>query len=51
MKKINKTEFIIGIVILAAVLLAGAVFLKGSSLFYRMLVGLGLGYALTRAMF
>lgn len=51
MKKINKTEFIIGIIILAAVLLAGAAFLKGSSLFYRMLVGLGLGYALTRAMF
>lgn len=51
MNKINKTEFIAGIVVLVAVLLAGAAFLKDSSLFYRMLVGLGLGYALTRALF
>lgn len=51
MKKINKTEFIAGVVVLVIVLLAGAAFLKDSSLFYRMVVGLGLGYALTRALF
>ena len=51
MGKINRKEFTAGIIVLVVVLIAGGAFLKDSSLFYRMLVGLGLGYALARAMF
>ena len=51
MGKINRKEFTAGIIVMVVVLIAGGAFLKDSSLFYRMLVGLGLGYALARAMF
>lgn len=51
MNKLNKTEFAAGVALLAVILLFGATFLKTSALFYRMLVGLGLGYTLARALF
>lgn len=51
MNKINKSEMIAGAAILVVLLLGGGFFLKDSALYYRMLVGLGLGYTLTRALF
>lgn len=51
MKKINKPEFIAGAAILVILLLGGRAFLQDNALYYRMLVGLGLGYTLTRALF
>ncbi len=51
LKTINKKELIIGAVVLIALIIIGGSFLSTSNLFYRMLVGLGLGYALNRSMF
>lgn len=51
MNKLNKPEFIAGAAILVALLLGGGLFLGDTALYYRMLVGLGLGYTLTRALF
>ncbi|EGT3617318.1 YeeE/YedE family protein [Clostridium perfringens] len=45
------TEYIIGFVLLAAILMIGKINLGSSMLFFRLLVGLGLGYALTRSFF
>lgn len=51
MKKINKPEFIAGVILLVILLVGGGLFLQDSALYYRLLVGLGLGYTLTRALF
>ena len=51
MKSLNKKEFIAGIIVFLVVLIGGGFFLGEGSLIYRMLVGMGLGYALSRAMF
>lgn len=45
------TEYIIGFLVLAAILIIGKVNLGSSMLFFRLLMGLGLGYALTRSFF
>ncbi len=45
----KKTEQIIGFIGILLVLVLGATLLKSSDLFFRLLVGAGLGYALTRA--
>ncbi|OXX83583.1 hypothetical protein AVM15_07725, partial [Paraclostridium benzoelyticum] len=44
-------EYIIGFLLLAAILVIGKNSLEGSMLFFRLIVGLGLGYALTRSFF
>lgn len=49
MKK--KTEYIIGFVLLAVIVMIGKIGLEGPMLFFRLLVGLGFGYALTRSFF
>ncbi|MGO5029595.1 YeeE/YedE family protein [Candidatus Agathobaculum pullicola] len=46
---IHKPQFFAGVVVLVATLLLGATFLGSEMLFFRMLVGLGLGYALMRS--
>lgn len=51
MRSINKREFTAGAIVLLVVLIGGSSLLGESALIYRMLVGLGLGYALTRALF
>lgn len=51
MKKFDKTQFIIGVIVLAVILFAGTQYLSSPDLIFRMLVGLGLGYALMRAAF
>lgn len=51
MKKINKPEFIAGAAVLVILLLGGGAFLQDGALYFRMLVGLGLGYTLARALF
>lgn len=45
----NKREAIIGVIVLILVLILGSTLLSSSMLFFRLVVGLGLGYALTRA--
>ncbi|MDZ5254095.1 YeeE/YedE family protein [Clostridium sp. LIBA-8841] len=45
------TEYIIGFVLLAAILMIGKINLGSPMLFFRLLAGLGLGYALTRSLF
>ncbi len=45
------SEYIIGFLLLAGILLWGKLSLEGSMLYFRLLVGLGLGYALTRSFF
>lgn len=50
MKK-SKKEFCIGIILLIIVLLLGFQLLASDSLVYRMLIGLALGYTLTRSMY
>ncbi|MGG5460922.1 YeeE/YedE family protein [Clostridium sp. B9] len=45
------TEYIIGFVLLAAILILGKLNLGSSMLYFRLLMGLGLGYALTRSFF
>ena len=45
------TEYIIGFILLAAIIIIGKINLGSSMLFFRLLVGLGLGYALTRSFF
>ncbi len=45
----NKKEAIIGVIALVSVLVAGNLFLASNMLFFRLLVGIGLGYALTRS--
>ncbi|WP_251861499.1 YeeE/YedE family protein [Clostridium sp. Marseille-Q2269] len=49
MKK--NTEYIIGFILLLGIIIIGRVNLSSSILFFRLLVGLGLGYALTRSFF
>ena len=44
-------EYIIGFLLLAAILIVGKVNLGSPMLFFRLLAGLGLGYALTRSFF
>ncbi len=44
-------DYIIGFLLLAAILVIGKNSLEGSMLFFRLIVGLGLGYALTRSFF
>lgn len=45
------TEYIAGFILLAAIIIIGKINLSSSMLFFRLLVGLGLGYALTRSFF
>lgn len=49
MKK--STEYLIGFVLLIAVVLLGKLELNGPMLFFRLLAGLGFGYSLTRSFF
>ena len=49
MKAINKPQFTAGIIVLVLTLILGGLFLGSSMLFFRMLIGLGLGYALMRS--
>lgn len=53
MKKVgfNKIEFVIGAALLVLILTLGGIFLENGMLFFRMIIGLGLGYALTRSFF
>ncbi len=51
MRSINKREFTAGVIVLLAALIGGGALLGESALIYRMLVGMGLGYTLTRALF
>lgn len=44
-------EYIIGFILLATILIIGKTNLEGSMLFFRLIMGLGLGYALTRSFF
>ena len=45
----NKREAIIGVIVLILVLILGGTLLASSMLFFRLIVGLGLGYTLTRS--
>ena len=45
------TEYIVGFILLAAIIIIGKINLGSSMLFFRLLAGLGLGYALTRSFF
>lgn len=45
----NKKEAIIGAIVLILLLVLGGTFLASSALFFRLVIGLGLGYALTRS--
>ncbi len=45
----KKTQNILGFIVLIAVLFIGHNYLKSSMLFFRLVMGLGLGYALTRS--
>lgn len=45
----KKTEQIIGFISIVLVFILGSMFLKTDMLFFRLLIGVGLGYALTRA--
>ncbi|MBZ2175017.1 YeeE/YedE family protein [Schnuerera sp. xch1] len=47
--KVNKTEMIIGFIGVLLVLILGKALLKTDMLFFRLLIGVGLGYVLTRA--
>lgn len=47
----KKLEYIIGFVALAAILIIGKANLGSSMLFFRLIAGLGFGYALTRSFF
>lgn len=44
----NKKQNIFGIIVAIAAVVLGCIFLKTETLFFRLLVGMGLGYALTR---
>ncbi|WP_195988935.1 YeeE/YedE family protein [Clostridium sp. D53t1_180928_C8] len=44
-------EYIIGFALLAIILIMGKISLDNSMLFFRLIIGLGLGYALTRSFF
>lgn len=44
-----KRQTIIGLILLVTVLITGAFVLKGENLYFRLLIGLGFGYALARA--
>lgn len=46
---INKTEVTLGFIGISLVLILGKTFLTTTMLFFRLLVGIGLGYTLTRA--
>ncbi len=50
-KKINLTEFIIGAVLLVLLIVLNRVLLKSDMLLFRMVIGLAIGYVLTRAAF
>jgi hypothetical protein len=45
----NKKEAIIGVIVLILVLFMGSTMLASNTLFFRLLAGMGLGYALTRS--
>ncbi len=45
----EKSKYIIRIIFVIAIIMFGKFFLSSSMLFFRLLVGVGLGYALTRA--
>lgn len=45
------TEYILGFILLIGIIILGKINLGSSMLFFRMLIGLGLGYALTRSFF
>lgn len=45
------TEYILGFILLIGIIILGKINLVSSMLFFRMLIGLGLGYALTRSFF
>ena len=45
----KKGQNILGFIVLIAILLIGSNFLKSSMLFFRLLIGMGFGYALTRS--
>ena len=45
----KKGQNILGVIVLIAILLIGSNFLKSSMLFFRLLIGMGFGYALTRS--
>lgn len=47
----KNVEYILGFSLLALILIMGKMNLSSSILFFRLLVGLGLGYALTRSFF
>ncbi len=51
MMKVNKTEFVIAGILLAAALILGATLLPSSLLFSRLITGLGIGYVLARGYF
>jgi len=44
----NKTQNVVGAILALATLVLGAMLLKTDMLFFRLLIGVGLGYALTR---
>ncbi len=45
----KKGQNILGFIVLIAILFVGDNYLKSSMLFFRLLVGMGFGYALTRS--
>lgn len=45
----KKGQNILGFIVLIAILFIGHNYLKSSMLFFRLLVGMGFGYALTRS--
>ena len=45
----NKKQALLGVIVILAALVLGALYLNGGNLYFRLLMGMGLGYALTRS--